>query len=187
MVACPGVTTRSQRSPQQQSSTSEDLESGWDSTEQSDQLEARNHVRTQAHVSADYEVPLDPRVSIFPQQTSVTRAAIGGKYSLPRWEELCKRICFPKCLLPSFKRHGVHKSRIGDCLDSLAKCLGNECIPESLRHVHYSLRDREWLYLNPITTVFHANPLLPLPWFLKRLRMRQKALERTAKWKKKVI
>ena len=74
-----------------------------------------------------------------PCQTSINCSAVGGRFCIPHWKQVCKAMDNPHrpftSLLPSFQRHRVPARRISACLDDLARCLTSDCIPEELRGV----------------------------------------------------
>ena len=112
-----------------------------------------------------------------PRQTSINCSAVGGRFLIPHWKQVCKAIDNLHrpltSLLPSFHRHRIPASWISVCLDNVAKCITSECIPEALRGVPWCKRTKEWLFLNSYTVFFKLNPLVDVPAFLRNLAKRR--------------
>ena len=118
------------------------------------------------------------------RQTSINCSAVGGRFSIPHWMQVCKamdsarRALTP--LLPSFQRHRVPASQISVCLNDVAQCIAKESLPEVLRTVPCCKRTKEWLFLNSYTVLFRLTGLVDIPVFLGTLAKRLNPI-RTAK------
>jgi hypothetical protein len=119
--------------------------------------------------------PLAPRCP--GTNSAVTRIEIGGPFSssteVRHWKEICDKAGTARGpRLRSFDDHNVPQAEMGKCLDQLATCLDDECIPDLLRDIPHHLRDRRWLFMNPYTILFHLSPLVPIPNMFPRLKNR---------------
>lgn len=81
------------------------------------------------------------------------------KYAL-HWEKIGERLQSGIApVLPSFERLGLTSIHVLKWMDKMAQCLATACIPVALRDVPSEKRDWRWLYLNPVTPLFHLNPI----------------------------
>ena len=150
----------------------------WDSRAVSEELSRLNQDDSEVNQRIEWSPlpnPLKPKIP--GTNSAVTRIETGGHFSsstaVRHWREICDKAGTERGpRLPSFQKHMVPQAEMGKCLDQLAKCLSDECIPELLRDIPYHQRDRRWLFMNPYTILFYLSPLVPIPNMFQRLQSR---------------